>query len=106
MCTQATEAPTSDMQDPMSLIESVSRRVDALRSDLDSNITSIRDGSVFDGRNFSSVLNGINFFETCETVVESNCTIVPATVPGAHPLPCETRQPEVLLNMVSGINML
>ena len=104
MCTQATEAPTSDIQDPISLIESVNQKVEALRSDLDSNVTSIRDGSVFDGRSFTSVLSGINFFESCRTTIESNCTIVPQTTPGASPLPCTTA--EVPLNMVRGINML
>lgn len=90
----------------MSLIERVDtldNRVNTLRNDLDANVSSIRDGSVFADRNFSSVLSGINFFETCQTTIESNCTIMP-TMPGARPAPCTTS--EVLLNMVSGINLL
>ena len=48
--------------------------------------------------NGTAVLSGINIFESCITSIESNCTIQPATVPGAHPYPCLT--PEVLLNQV------
>ena len=100
MCTQATEAPTSDMQDPMSLIQSVNQKVEALRSDLDTNVSSIRDGSVFSNRSFSSVLSGINFFETCQTSIESNCTIRPETPPALRaPAPCITNP--VPLNMVN-----
>ena len=44
-------------------------------------------------------LSGINVFESCVTLTESNCTVHPATVPGASPVPCIT--PEVLLNQVS-----
>ena len=85
----------------MSLIESVdslNSRVDTLRNDLDTNVSSIRDGSVFSGKNFSS--SGINLFETCEMVIEGNCTIMAPTVPGARPVPCSTI-PEVPLHMVS-----
>ena len=70
-------------------------RVAALRNDLDANISSIRNGSVFADRTFSSVLSGINFFETCQTTIESNCTIGPT----AMPPPCITS--EVLLDVVS-----
>ena len=90
----------------MSLIERVDTldsRVDTLRNDLDTSVSSIRNGSVFAGGNFSSVMSGINFFETCQTTIESNCTIGPAT-PGARPAPCIT--PEVPLYKVSGINLL
>lgn len=80
-------------------LNEVSMRVDALRSDLDANVSSIRDGSIFAGRNFSSVSSGINFFETCRTTIESNCTVHPATTPGSTPTPCIT--PEVLINKVS-----
>jgi hypothetical protein len=86
----------------MSLIESVNNlnsQVNALRTYLDTNISSIRNGSIFAGRNFSST--GINFFETCNTVIEGNCTIQPSST---SPLPCDT--PEVPLNIVSGINVL
>ena len=92
----------------MSLIERVDTldsRVDTLRNDLDTNVSSIRDGSVFANRNFSSTVSGINFFETCRTTIESNCTIMPETTPGARPPPCTTT-PEVPLYMVSGINLL
>ena len=88
----------SGIPDPITLIESVSRRVEALRNDLDTNVSSIRDGSVFANRSFSSVLSGINFFETCATTIENNCTVRPEPTPGAHPAPCIT--PEVLLNVV------
>ena len=83
------------MEDPLSLIENLNMKVAALRNDLDTNVTSIRSGRVFAGTNFSSVLSGINFFETCQTTIESNCTIGPA----AMPPPCITS--EVLLDMVS-----
>ena len=89
------------MPDPVELFNNVSRRVDVLRNDLDTNITSIRSGSLFAGTTFSSVLSDVNFFESCTTSIESNCTIVPATVPSDRPLPCTT--PEVLLDMVSCI---
>ena len=94
------------MQDPLSLIDNLSMRVAALRNDLDTNVSSIRDGSVFADRNFSSVLSGINFFETCETVIESNCTIHPPTMLGDTPFPCTTVSPEVPLHVVSDINLL
>jgi hypothetical protein len=87
----------------MSLAESVrtlSMIVATLRDDLDTNISSIKDGSVFADRNFSSVLSGINFFETCETVIENNCTIHQESS-GTSPLPCITS--EVPLYKVSGI---
>ena len=45
----------------------------------------------------TAVLSGINVFESCTTSIESNCTIQPPTVPGAHPTPYQT--PEVLLNL-------
>ena len=85
-------------------VNTLNSRVDTLRNDLDTNISSIRDGSVFADRNFSSVVSGINFFETCQTTIESNCTIGPASMPGARSPPCTTSA--VLLNKVSGINLL
>ena len=91
----------------MSLIQRVDTldsRVDTLRNDLDTNVSSIRDGSVFADRTFSSVLSGINFFETCQTTIENNCTIGPSTMPGARPSPCTTSG--VPLYKVSGINLL
>ena len=89
------------MPDPIELFNNVSRRVDALRSDLDTNITSIKNGTLFAGTSFSSVLSSVNFFENCTTSIKTNCTIQPPMPGTVFPTPCIT--PEVMTNIVSFI---
>ena len=74
-------------------------KIDIVRDSLAMNITMLSNMLAGQSQNGTAVLlSGINFFEGCATLVESNCTIQPA-MPGSNPTPCITR--EVLLNQVS-----
>ena len=81
---------------PDTTIQLIKMELAALRSDLDTNVTSIKEGSLFAGRNFS--LSRVNFFETCETSIESICTIQPPMSGTTYPTPCVTS--EVAVNKV------
>ena len=89
-------------QDTQDLIRSVNSslngKVDALRSDVESNFSRINDGSFLIGTNFSSTLSGINAFETCETRIEETCNIT-SPMNGIYPTPCTT--PEIASYLVS-----
>ena len=96
-----TQAPPATTSVPDSVqLSDISKRVDNLRMDLNTTISRIKNGSIFADSSFTSVLSGVNFFETCETTIESNCTIQPS-MPGSSPTPCIT--PEVLMDKVGSI---
>ena len=75
-------------------------KIDNIRDSLAMNITMLSNTLAGQPQSGTAVLRGINVFEGCTTLIESSCTIHPATVPGSIPLPCITSAPEVLLNQV------
>ena len=75
-----------------SINSTLNGRVDTLRSDVESNLARINDGSFLIGTNFSSMLSGINVFETCETRVEEICNISVPASGTIYPLPCTTNE--------------
>jgi hypothetical protein len=77
------------------------RKIDNVRDSLAMNITMLSNTLASQpGQAGTAVLSGINVFEDCATMIESNCTIHLSTTPGASPVPCSTSSPEVPLNMV------
>ena len=71
-------------------------KIDIVRDSLAMNITMLSNTLASQPQNGTAVLlSGINFFEGCATLIESNCTIQPGSFSAA---PCQT--PEVLLDQV------
>ena len=72
-------------------------KVDNIKDSLAMNITMLS-SLLSQPRTETAVLSGINVFESCAILIESNCTILPSFFPGSRSLPCTT--PGVLLNLV------